>query len=281
MEGGGNNGDTRLIPCARARYAFEGQSTVELSFSAGVSILLLRRIDKNWLEGELEGKVGIFPANHVDIELSSPSLTHENELARSGKPYAIGLFDFAGECDEDLPFAKGELIEILGSVGSGWMIGKTNRSEGIFPASFVEILKLPDTPDGPLSPPSSPVYVTPDGLVPASRSPEYALPDRIVARTTQKTEEATIEAGGGRRGEKQGTDGTKASPKNRRQSSSFPERANHEKTEGTTSKDEDGRQKGSEDESDAIFLSSPSAPPTVSKEYNNNNMHLQNAVSTD
>ena len=270
MEGGGNNnGGTRLIPCARARYAFEGQSTVELSFSAGVSILLLRRIDANWLEGELEGKVGIFPANHVDIELSSPSLSHENELARSGKPYAIGLFDFAEECDEDLPFAKGELIEILGSVGSGWMIGKTSRREGIFPASFVEILKLPNTSDGPLSPPSSPVYATPDGLVLASHSPEYALPDGMVASTTHKTEEATIEAReGGERGErKRGTDGFKASPRSRNQFCPLSERANHEKIEGTISKEEDERQEGlAEKESDKVSFFSPSAPPTVSKE---------------
>lgn len=61
------------IPCARALHGFEGQSVHELSFSAGVSILLLRRIDENWLEGQLDGKVGIFPANYVKIQLGSPS----------------------------------------------------------------------------------------------------------------------------------------------------------------------------------------------------------------
>ena len=61
------------MPCARALFSFEGQSKHELNFSAGVSILLLRRIDENWLEGQLDGKVGIFPANYVKIELGSPS----------------------------------------------------------------------------------------------------------------------------------------------------------------------------------------------------------------
>ena len=60
-------------PCARALHGFEGQGTHELSFNAGVSILLLRRIDENWLEGKLDGKVGIFPANYVKIQLGSPS----------------------------------------------------------------------------------------------------------------------------------------------------------------------------------------------------------------
>ena len=61
------------MPCARALYKFQGQTSHELDFSAGVSIMLLRRVDENWLEGKLDGKVGIFPASHVKIEVGSPS----------------------------------------------------------------------------------------------------------------------------------------------------------------------------------------------------------------
>lgn len=61
------------MPCARALYSFQGQATHELDFNAGVSIMLLRRVDENWLEGKLDGKVGIFPATHVKIEVGSPS----------------------------------------------------------------------------------------------------------------------------------------------------------------------------------------------------------------
>ncbi len=67
--------DSKTIPCARAVHSFESQSEHELGFAAGVSIMLLRRIDENWLEGKLESKVGIFPANYVKIELGSPSGT--------------------------------------------------------------------------------------------------------------------------------------------------------------------------------------------------------------
>ena len=260
VEGGGG---ARLIPCARARYGFEAQSEVELSFSAGVSIRLLRRIDENWLEGELEGKVGIFPANHVDIELSSPSLSHENELARSGKPYAIGLFDFAGGCEGDLPFTKGELIELLGSVGSGWMTGKTAGGEGIFPASFVEILKLPDSPDDPVSPLPSPVYANPDGIVvPPPRSPVYALPF-----TEQKEREGKGEGEGGgggvgktvlENGLPNGISHPKRPP--RRKSAPSNSQAGHE--EGAGVRGEEGEREG------GMVLSTPTrsapAPPTGS-----------------
>ena len=65
--------DMVRVPCARALYSFQGQAEHELDFGAGVSIQLLRRIDENWLEGKLNGKIGIFPASHVKIEVSSPS----------------------------------------------------------------------------------------------------------------------------------------------------------------------------------------------------------------
>ena len=63
----------KQVPCARAIHGFDSQSEHELTFSAGVSIMLLRRIDENWLEGKLDGRVGIFPANYVKVELGSPS----------------------------------------------------------------------------------------------------------------------------------------------------------------------------------------------------------------
>ena len=54
-------------PIARALHEFLGQSEYELTFSTGESVLLLRRIDENWLEGELDGEVGIFPSNRVQF----------------------------------------------------------------------------------------------------------------------------------------------------------------------------------------------------------------------
>lgn len=134
----------RQIPCARAIHSFDGQGEHELSFSAGMSLHLLRRVDENWLEGELGGKIGIFPANHIRIELGSPSLAHENDLAGSGKPYALALYTFSGEEDGDLSFGKGELVELVGPVASGWLRGRVGDREGIFPSSFVEILRPPN-----------------------------------------------------------------------------------------------------------------------------------------
>ena len=132
------------MPCARALYGFASENEHELSFNPGESIRLLRRIDENWLEGQLDGKIGIFPANYVKIELGNPSLSHEHALASSGKPYAIAVYTFKGEERGDLSFNKGDLMELVGTVGSGWLKGRINELLGIFPASFVEILKPPE-----------------------------------------------------------------------------------------------------------------------------------------
>lgn len=180
------DGNQRLIPCARAKFDFIAKSEIELSFSAGVSLRLLRRIDENWLEGELEGKVGIFPASFVDIELSIPSKTRENELAKSGRPYAIGLYEFSGDYGGDLQFAKGELIELLCSVGSGWMRGKTAKREGIFPASFVDILKLPVASCSESSSPmNSPLQLYHKDS--RQQSPEYAIPGENIVESGNDT----------------------------------------------------------------------------------------------
>lgn len=57
--------------------------------------------------------------------------------------YAIGLFNFEGEQDSDLPFREGEKIYLVRRVNDEWLFGRNRRGcEGMFPANFVEI-KIP------------------------------------------------------------------------------------------------------------------------------------------
>ena len=128
-------------PVARALYVTRAQGEHELSFSSGEAILLLRRVDENWLEGELDGKVGIFPANRVRVEIGFPSLPHESDIARSGTPFGVALYSFAGDHPGDLRLEKGEMVELLESVGGGWTLGKIEDRTGIFPNSFVEVFQ--------------------------------------------------------------------------------------------------------------------------------------------
>lgn len=65
------------------------------------------------------------------------TVSHENDLASSGKPYGIALHPFTGVQSGDLSFHKGDLVELVGVVGSGWLRGKVKDQEGIFPGQLL------------------------------------------------------------------------------------------------------------------------------------------------
>lgn len=63
----GGHGDDVAGRKVSALYDFVAENDGELSFRQGDMITLHSRLDENWLEGELYGKVGIFPTNYVQL----------------------------------------------------------------------------------------------------------------------------------------------------------------------------------------------------------------------
>uniref|UniRef100_G1LT48 Neutrophil cytosol factor 4 n=1 Tax=Ailuropoda melanoleuca TaxID=9646 RepID=G1LT48_AILME len=57
--------DRMAAPRAEALFDFTGNSKLELNFKAGDVIILLSRINKDWLEGTVRGATGIFPQSFV------------------------------------------------------------------------------------------------------------------------------------------------------------------------------------------------------------------------
>ncbi|XP_066932495.1 sorbin and SH3 domain-containing protein 1 homolog isoform X2 [Clytia hemisphaerica] len=51
----------------KARYTFRAETESELSFRKGDMITILKQVDDNWFEGELDGQIGIFPSNYIEV----------------------------------------------------------------------------------------------------------------------------------------------------------------------------------------------------------------------
>ncbi|XP_053258420.1 sorbin and SH3 domain-containing protein 2 isoform X21 [Podarcis raffonei] len=131
---------------ARAVYDFKAQTPKELSFKKGDTVYILRKVDQNWYEGEHYGRVGIFPISYVEKLLPPekaqparpPPPAHIAEIGE-----AVAKYNFNADTNVELSLRKGDRVILLRRVDQNWYEGKlpgTNR-QGIFPVSYVEIIK--------------------------------------------------------------------------------------------------------------------------------------------
>ncbi|CAH1258331.1 DNMBP [Branchiostoma lanceolatum] len=75
--------DEDEMPCARAIFPFQGKDGTELTFKEGDKITLLNRYDEDWIEGELDGDIGIFPTTFVEIIIDLPRFDDDgNEITQ-------------------------------------------------------------------------------------------------------------------------------------------------------------------------------------------------------
>lgn len=78
-----------------------------MSFKKGDTILVKRRINDDWLEGEYQGSTGIFPLNYVELfpyETNEQETNDENEQPVEGE--AIAKYDFIPEKTYELQLKK-------------------------------------------------------------------------------------------------------------------------------------------------------------------------------
>ncbi|XP_050091804.1 E3 ubiquitin-protein ligase SH3RF1 [Anopheles aquasalis] len=122
--------DLSKIPHAKAFYDFSSSETSDISFRKGDIILLKKKIDHNWCVGEVNGKLGAVPLNHIKVLVPLPF------------PQCKALYDFRmGPTEEEgcLTFKKGAIIHVLRRVDQNWAEGRIADKIGIFPISFVEM----------------------------------------------------------------------------------------------------------------------------------------------
>lgn len=128
---------------AKALYNFKAQKARELSLRRGDIVYLLRRIDRNWFEGEHHGMTGIFPISYVEV---LESIEEVQSIARMREGSAAVLHDFYPRSPFELALKKGYVVTLIKRLDDNWYEGRCGNSQGIFPAAYVSTIREPDTP---------------------------------------------------------------------------------------------------------------------------------------
>ncbi|EPQ06725.1 Vinexin [Myotis brandtii] len=132
---------------ARLKFDFQAQSPKELTLKKGDIVYIHKEVDKNWLEGEHHGRLGIFPANYVEVlpadEIPKPHKPPTYQVLEYGE--AVAQYNFKGDLEVELSFRKGERICLIRKVNENWYEGRISGTgrQGIFPVSYVQNLSTP------------------------------------------------------------------------------------------------------------------------------------------
>ncbi|XP_035390788.1 intersectin-1 isoform X2 [Electrophorus electricus] len=122
----------------------------QLTLAPGQLILIRKKNPGGWWEGELQARgkkrqIGWFPANYVKLLSPSTSKTTPTEPTPPKLPtpnavcQVIGMYDYTAQNDDELPFGKGQIINVLSREDPDWWKGELNGSVGLFPSNYVKL----------------------------------------------------------------------------------------------------------------------------------------------
>ncbi|XP_072556765.1 intersectin-1-like isoform X3 [Paramormyrops kingsleyae] len=131
-----------------APYAATGPE--QLTLAPGQLILIRKKNPGGWWEGELQARgkkrqIGWFPANYVKLLSPGTSKTTPTEptppkpKGPSAVCQVIGMYDYIAQNDDELPFAKGQIINVLSKDDPDWWKGELNGTMGLFPSNYVKL----------------------------------------------------------------------------------------------------------------------------------------------
>ncbi|XP_023239401.1 dynamin-binding protein-like [Centruroides sculpturatus] len=141
-----------ITPYGRTRSSFSAEYPNELSFSQGELITLRNYIDDQWMEGEIDGRVGLFPSSYVDIivDLDNNNKKQSNNNQLSNKQdydfpsdtYGRVLYDYEPQIIGDLRLKVGDTVTLLRAPNSNWFEAMTDDGTiGMCPANFIEVIE--------------------------------------------------------------------------------------------------------------------------------------------
>ncbi|XP_076450774.1 dynamin-binding protein-like isoform X2 [Babylonia areolata] len=75
--------DAEITPYAKTLFPFQAQLPTELSFGENEIVTLIQHVDEEWIEGDLDGKTGLFPATFVEIIVDCPYAYDINKISQT------------------------------------------------------------------------------------------------------------------------------------------------------------------------------------------------------
>ncbi|XP_054687276.1 sorbin and SH3 domain-containing protein 1 isoform X16 [Grus americana] len=164
---------------AIAKFNFNGDTQVEMSFRKGERITLIRRVDENWYEGKISGtnRQGIFPVTYVEvlkrpvvknaIDYPDPPMSLSPNRSMTASPQSPSSELLHTPTPPPLPFARRTLSPEAQAVTSEWIA----LTVGVSPSTTPAITPpLPPPPEASLSHTD---YLSPSAA--ASPSPSVSL----------------------------------------------------------------------------------------------------------
>ncbi|XP_072883481.1 dynamin-binding protein-like [Hemitrygon akajei] len=125
---------------------FRATSSSDLPLKRGDIVVVEDSLDGHWLRGRTSwGSRGAFPASCTrELHLSTHARQHSHKPLGELPPYALGraraLMGLSAQMPEELDFAEGDVITIVGVPEPGWFEGELDGRRGIFPEGFVELM---------------------------------------------------------------------------------------------------------------------------------------------
>ncbi|XP_039663004.1 SH3 domain-containing protein 21 isoform X2 [Perca fluviatilis] len=125
---------------------FEGTIGDEITVRMGDVVKnVTKTSEEGWLEGELGGRRGIFPATfvkEVPVYLMGDSQREPRSIRKTKKMKQTRkcevMFPYSPLNEDELKLVAGETIEIIKEIEDGWWMGVKNGKVGAFPSNFVK-----------------------------------------------------------------------------------------------------------------------------------------------
>lgn len=147
--------DGNIQPYGMTLYPFYAQYANELSFHENEIVHLIRHVEDGWLEGEIDGRKGIFPVSYVNILVDCDrgwkgnafgSENIDNQKSLSPRSYAKVMYNFDAQMNGDLSVKEGDIVMVMKIVDQDWCeVRNQSGNTGLCPANHLSPHNESDT----------------------------------------------------------------------------------------------------------------------------------------